>query len=144
RDGVRTPMQWSAGPNAGFSTAPAEKLYLQPISDAEYHYARINVEAQDKRASSLLWWMRKIISARKRSSALSLGSITFLLPENRHVLAFIRRTDSGQVLVVANLSRFAQAVDLGLSEFSGFTPVEMFGGVPFPVIRRTRYSLSLS
>src|SRR6185436_7401537 len=57
RNGVRTPMQWTGGRNAGFSQANPQKLYLPVIIDPEYHYETINVEAQQNNAHSLLWWM---------------------------------------------------------------------------------------
>jgi maltose alpha-D-glucosyltransferase/alpha-amylase len=144
RDGVRTPMQWDAGKNAGFSDAEEDRLFLPLVKDSEYYYEFLNVEAQEKKANSLLWWMRKIISIRKQSPALCAGSLSFLSPENRHVLAFIRRAENQQVLVVANLSRFAQSVELNLSEFAGLAPVEMFGGVFFRPIRKRPYPLSLA
>src|SRR5664279_4954500 len=59
RNGVRTPMQWSADRNAGFSKANPQKLYLPVIIDPEYHYETVNVEAQQSNPSSLLWWMKR-------------------------------------------------------------------------------------
>src|SRR5262249_50073974 len=108
RNGVRTPMQWSGDRNAGFSRANPQKLYLPVNIDPEYHYEAINVETQQNNPNSLLWWMRRMLAQRKQSKALGRGSIEFLYPENRRILAFIRRYEEEQVLVVANLSRFAQ------------------------------------
>src|SRR5205807_6060025 len=111
RNGVRTPMQWSADRNAGFSRANPQKLYLPVNIDPEYHYEAINVEAQQNNPSSLLWWMRRLISFRKRSKVFGRGSLEFLTSENRKVLAFVRRYQDEAVFVVANLSRYAQSVD---------------------------------
>src|SRR6185312_12413719 len=58
RNGVRTPMQWTADRNAGFSSADPAQLYLPPIMDAVYSYAGVNVEAQTRSPSSLLNWMK--------------------------------------------------------------------------------------
>ena len=148
RDAVRTPMQWSPDRNAGFSTVNPQRLYLPVIIDPEYHFETVNVEAQQQNPSSLLWWMRRIIALRSQHQVFGRGSIEFLLPENAKVLAFIRRlegdgTDSETVLVVANLSRFAQTVTLDLHDHRGAVPVEMFGGSEFAQILEGGYNLTL-
>jgi maltose alpha-D-glucosyltransferase/alpha-amylase len=143
RNGVRTPMQWSADRNAGFSRANPQKLYLPIIIDPEYHYEAINVEAQQNNPSSLLWWMKRLVALRKRYRAFGRGSMTFLKPENPKVLAFLRRMDDECILVVANLSRFVQHAELDLREFAGLVPEELFGRSLFPVISEAAYPLSL-
>ena len=143
RNGVRTPMQWSADRNAGFSRANPQKLYLPVIIDPEYHAEAINVESQHANPHSLLWWMKRVIALRRRSRALSRGTIEMLFPENRKVLAFLRAVDNERVLIVANLSRLAQYVELDLSKFNGMTPVEMFGGTEFPRIGELPYLITL-
>ncbi len=143
RDGVRTPMQWSADRNAGFSKANPQKLYLPIIIDPEYHYEAINVEAQQANPSSLLWWMKRILAKRKEYKLFGRGTLTFLHPENARVLAFVRELEGKAMLVVANLSRFAQCVHLDLWRFEGIAPTEVFGRTRFPVIGRTPYFLSL-
>lgn len=144
RDGVRTPMQWSADRNAGFSRANAQRLFLPVVVDHEYHYEAINVETQQHNPHSLLWWMKRIIALRQRySHVFGTGIIEFLYPENSKVLAFLRRQNEDCILVVANLSRFAQFVQLDLSEFSGATPRELVGRTPFPRIGELPYLLTL-
>ncbi|MBV8134592.1 MAG: putative maltokinase [Deltaproteobacteria bacterium] len=143
RDGVRTPMQWAADRNAGFSTANPQQLILPIIIDYEYHYQTINVEAQDANRHSLLWWMRRLIALRKQFKAFGRGSIEFLNPENSHILAFLRSYQEERILVVANLSRFVQYVELDLSEFKDMTPVELFGRASFPKIGELPYLLTL-
>jgi len=143
RNGVRTPMQWSADRNAGFSRASTQRLYLPITSEAEYHYETINVEAQQDNPNSLLWWMKRIIQQRKQYRAFSRGSLEFLNPENRKVLAFYRRYEGETVLVVANLSRFPQYAELDLSAAKGYVPVEMFGRTEFPRIGEGPYLLTL-
>ncbi len=143
RDGVRTPMQWSADRNAGFSRANPQRLYLPVIVDPEYHYEAVNVEAQESNRYSLLWWMRRLIALRKRHLAFSRGTIEFLEPENHRVLAFLRRHGDEALLVVANLSRFAQHLELDLSALAGMTPLELFGRSPFPRITERAYALTL-
>lgn len=143
RNGVRTPMQWSADRNAGFSRANPQKLYLPVIIDPEYQYEALNVETQQNSTSSLLWWMKRILAQRKRSKAFGRGTLEMLTPENRRVLAFIRKYENDQILVVANLSRFIQPVELDLRKFAGCRLVEMFGGAEFPGITERPYLLTL-
>jgi maltose alpha-D-glucosyltransferase / alpha-amylase len=143
RNGVRTPMQWSGDRNAGFSRANPQRLYLPVIIDPEYHYETVNVEAQQANPHSLLWWMKRLIALRQRHPVLGRGAIEFLNPRNRKVLAFIRRLGGEAVLVVANLSRFVQYVELDLASAKGMIAVELFGGTPFPRIGELPYLLTL-
>jgi maltose alpha-D-glucosyltransferase / alpha-amylase len=143
RNGVRTPMQWSADRNAGFSRSSPQKLYLPITSDPEYHYETINVEAQQGNPNSLLWWMKRIIEQRKQYKAFGRGSIRFLHPENRRVLAFFRQYENENILVVANLSRFPQHAELDLAECKGMVPIEMFGRADFPPIGEQPYTITL-
>jgi maltose alpha-D-glucosyltransferase / alpha-amylase len=143
RDGVRTPMQWSADRNAGFSSANPQRLILPVIIDPEYHYQSVNVEAHESNRHSLLWWMRRMVALRKQIKAFGRGSIEFLNPENSHVLAFIREYEGQLILVVANLSRFVQCVELDLARFKGMTPIELFGRTPFPPVGDLPYLLTL-
>jgi len=143
RNGVRTPMQWSPDRNAGFSQANPQQLYLPIIVNPEFHFEVINVESQDSNHHSLLWWMRRMISLRKRFKAFSRGTLTFLHPENQTILAFVRSHEDQNLLVVANLSRFVQFVELDLSAFVKTTPVEMFGLTEFPSIDKSPYSLTI-
>jgi maltose alpha-D-glucosyltransferase / alpha-amylase len=143
RNGCRTPMQWSPDRNAGFSQANPQQLHLPIIIDPEYHYEAVNVENQQKNLSSLLWWTRRVIAMRKNFKAFSRGTLEFLFPDNAKVLAFVRRYENEIVLVVVNLSRFAQSVELDLANFSGSVPIEMFSRNSFPTIKKSPYILSL-
>src|SRR5579884_3360911 len=143
RNSVRTPMQWSADRNAGFSKASPHRLYLPIIIDPDAHYEAFNVEAQQNNRNSMLWWMKRMIAMRKRYKAFGRGTLEFLLPDNHRVLAFIRRFQDEIILVVANLSRFVQFAAIDLSEFKGVTPMEMFGRTEFPLIGETPYSLTI-
>jgi maltose alpha-D-glucosyltransferase/alpha-amylase len=143
RNGVRTPMQWSADRNAGFSRANPQRLYLPVNIDPEYHYEAVNVETQQNNSHSLLWFTKRLILHRKQFRAFGRGSLQFLYPSNRKVLAFVRQYDDERILVVANLSRFAQCCDVDLSQFSGSVPVEVFGHNRFPNITDQPYPLSL-
>jgi maltose alpha-D-glucosyltransferase/alpha-amylase len=144
RNGVRTPMQWNGDRNAGFSTATPARLYSPVIMDPVWGYEAINVEAQLGDPSSLLSWMRNMIALRKLFLVFGRGTIKFLNPSNRKILAYLRDYQDERVLCVANLSRFAQPVDLDLSEAEGAVPVEMLGYVEFPPIGRQPYRLALA
>src|SRR5262249_23501379 len=127
RNGVRTPMQWSSDKNAGFSRASPQALYLPIILDPEYHYEAVNVETQQSNPHSLFWWMKRALTLRKRYRAFGRGTLEFLQPENRKILAFVRRYENETIMVIANLSRFSQPVQLELAEFKNTVPVELFG-----------------
>jgi maltose alpha-D-glucosyltransferase/alpha-amylase len=143
RNSVRTPMQWSADRNAGFSRASPHRLYLPIIVDPESHYEAFNVEAQQNNQYSMLWWTKRLIAMRKRYKAFGRGALEFLYPDNHRVLAFIRRFQDEVILVIANLSRFVQYAGLDLSAFKGTTPVELFGRAQFPPIADSPYFLTL-
>ncbi len=143
RNGVRTPMQWSADRNAGFSRATPQRLYLPVTIDPEYHYEAVNVDIQQNNPRSLLWWMKHIIALRKHYKAFGRGSIEFLRPDNPKVIAYIRSYQEEHILVVANLSRFAQSVQLDLARYNKMVPVELFGQSQFPPVAGTKYGMTL-
>jgi maltose alpha-D-glucosyltransferase/alpha-amylase len=148
RDGVRTPMQWSPDRNGGFSRANPADLVLPPVMDALYGFDAINVEAQSADQHSLLNWMRRMLTVRKRHRAFGRGAQQFLYPGNRKVLAYLRtypvpEGDTETILCVYNLSRTAQAVELDLSSLAGRVPVDLLGGAAFPPIGQLTYLLTL-
>ena len=143
RDTVRTPMQWTADRNAGFSRAEPARLYLPPIMDPVYGYESVNVEAQSRSAGSLLNWMKRIISVRKAHRAFGRGTLEFLHPGNRKILAYLREHEDEAILCIANLSRSAQPVELDLTRFRGRVPVELLGGSSFPPLGDLPYLLTL-
>ncbi len=143
RDGVRTPMQWSPDRNAGFSKTNPQRLFLPVIIDPEYHYETVNVEAQQGNGESLLWWMKRMIALRKKHQAFSRGDIELLSPDNGKVLAFFRCHEGDRILVVANLSRTAQYVELDLRAHAGAVPIELMGSTRFPTIGEAPYLLTL-
>lgn len=144
RDGVRTPMQWSPDRNGGFSRADPARLVLPPVMDAQYGYEAVNVEAQNNDAHSLLNWTRRMLALRGHHSAFGRGTMRFLTPQNRKIIAYLREYEGQTILCVANLSRLPQAVELDLSEFAGRIPVELTGMSPFPPIGQLTYLLTLA
>jgi maltose alpha-D-glucosyltransferase/alpha-amylase len=144
RDGVRTPMQWTADRNAGFSRADFARLYFPIIMDPVYGYQAVNVEAQQRYGTSLLNWVREMIHLRKRHPVFGRGAITLIKPENRKVFAFTRSYLNETVLCVFNLAQSAQPVELDLNDYAGFTPIEMMGEARFPVVGAGAYQLALA
>jgi maltose alpha-D-glucosyltransferase/alpha-amylase len=144
RNGVRTPMQWTGDRNAGFSRANPSSLY-QPVSlDPSYHYQAINVETQAASPHSLLSYLRRLIRVRKQNPVFGRGGLTFVPCANHRVVAYIRALGENVVLLVHNLSRYAQPAELDLSEFEGAVPVELMGNHPFPRIGRLPYFITLN
>ena len=143
RNGVRTPMPWDSGWNAGFSDADPERLYLPLASNPVSGFQAVNVRAQNRLEHSLLSWMRRLIRVRKSSRVFGRGSLEFLKPANHRVLAYLRKLENEVVLVVNNLSATAQAVELDLSAHAGAVPIEMSGGNIFPRLGQKPYLLTL-
>jgi maltose alpha-D-glucosyltransferase/alpha-amylase len=143
RNGVRTPMQWDGRWNGGFSQADPERLYSPLISNPVFGYQSVNVESQRRSEYSLLSWMAKLIATRRATQVFSRGSIEFLQPANHRVLAYLREFNGEEILVVNNLSRTAQPVELDLRRYKGRLPIEMFGKTLFPKIGDLPYLLTL-
>jgi maltose alpha-D-glucosyltransferase/alpha-amylase len=144
RNGVRTPMQWSPDRNGGFSRADPARLYAPTIMDPVYGYEAVNVEAQSRSLSSLLSATKRLISVRKSTLAFGRGSMTFIRPTNRAVLAYVRQHGDEVILCVANLSRSAQATELDLSAWKDRMPLEMLGRTRFPPIGELPYMITLA
>jgi maltose alpha-D-glucosyltransferase/alpha-amylase len=144
RNGVRTPMQWSDDRNAGFSQSHPSRLYQPVILDPIYNYQAINVEAQLGSPTSLLNWLRRMIRVRKKYPVFGRGDLVFVACDNRSVLAYTRNGEGQSILVVCNLSRFAQAATLDLRAYAGCRPVELFGEQPFPRIGESPWVATLS
>jgi len=145
RDGVRTPMQWSPDRNAGFSSANPQQLYLPIILDPEYHYESVNVEMQRRNTSSLLWFMKRMINMRKNYKAFGRGDLNFIPVDNPKVLAFTRTYGEETLLIIVNLSKYAQPAEIDLKSYTGYQPVELFSKNRFPAIKEnTPYFFTLS
>jgi maltose alpha-D-glucosyltransferase/alpha-amylase len=143
RNGVRTPMQWNGGTNAGFSFADPERLYSPLISNSVYGYQVVNVDSQRRFSHSLLSWMKALIKTRNSYRVFSRGTMEFLRPSNHRVLAYIRELANEKILVVNNLSSSAQAVELDMQRYKGYIPIEMFGRNLFPRFGDLPYLLTL-
>jgi maltose alpha-D-glucosyltransferase/alpha-amylase len=143
RNGVRTPMQWSPDRNGGFSRSDPQRLYLPPIMDPVYGYQAVNVESQLRDRSSLLHWMKRMLAVRRQNAAFGRGTLAFVRPGNRKVLAYLREHEDQTILCVVNLSRSAQAAELDLSAYKGRVPVELLNRSPFPPVGDLPYMITL-
>ena len=144
RNGVRTPMQWNGDRNGGYSRADPARLYAPPVMDPVYGYQAINVEAQERYPFSLLNWMKRLIAMRKQHRVFGRGALEFVGCSNRKVLAYLRHDERETILVVVNLSRAVQPVELDLKRLAGLVPVEMWGLIEFPRITEQGYFLTLA
>ncbi len=144
RNGVRTPMQWTPDRNGGFSRADPARLYAPTIMDPVYGYESVNVEAQSRSLSSLLCATKRLIAVRKSTLAFGRGTMTFIRPDNRSVLCYVRQYQDEVILCVANLSRSAQATELDLSAWKDRIPLEMLGRTRFPPIGELPYMITLA
>jgi maltose alpha-D-glucosyltransferase/alpha-amylase len=112
--------------------------------DPVYGYEAVNVEAQSRSLSSFLSATKRLISVRKSTPAFGRGSMTFIRPANRAVLAYVRQYKDEVILCVANLSRAAQATELDLSAWKDRIPLEMLGRTRFPAIGELPYTITLT
>jgi maltose alpha-D-glucosyltransferase/alpha-amylase len=146
RNGVRTPMQWSAETGAGFSQTNPANYWAPLITNNIYGYQRVNVETQQADSNSLFHFMKHLIATRKANPVLGEGSCEFLKLENKSVLAYLRRSKTATVLVVCNLSDQPQTAQLALSEFKGRVPTELLNSVQnsFAQIGSTPYPIKLN
>jgi len=144
RNGVRTPMQWTGDRNAGFSRAETAQLYSPLNVDPVYGYQGLNVEAQQRVPNSLLNWTRKLIAARKQRKTFGRGTLEWIKPANRAILAYVRKFEGETLLLVNNLAGTAQPVELDLRRFIGAEVTELLGQTRFPRVSEHSYQLSLS
>ncbi|MGA2939302.1 MAG: maltose alpha-D-glucosyltransferase [Syntrophobacteraceae bacterium] len=142
RDGVRTPMQWSPDRNAGFSKADPQQLYLPVVIDPEYHFQTRNAETEEKTPSSFLWFMRHLISNRKRFRSFGRGSMQIVHSSNKKVFSFIRAYGDEKILVAVNLSRYPQESALDMREYAGVLPHELVSRKGFRQIEQSPYVLT--
>ncbi|MBI4673263.1 MAG: maltose alpha-D-glucosyltransferase [Chloroflexi bacterium] len=131
RWGCRTPMQWNAETNAGFSDAPPEKLFLPLINDAVFGYPSINVAQAERVPDSLLHWIRQALKIRAQHPAFGRGALQLLAPENRAILAYVRTTPQEKLLILNNLSAHTQNASLNLDTQGNLRDLESGKEIPF-------------
>ncbi len=143
RFGVRTPMQWNMNLNAGFSSANPQRLYLPIITDPIYRHESVNVSTQEENHSSLLWWMKNVLSMRKRLNIFGRGDMKIIESSNSKILSFARTYEKQRIIVVANLSQFSQAATLKLSEYKDSDITEVFSQNKFMNVGEGDYAITI-
>jgi maltose alpha-D-glucosyltransferase/alpha-amylase len=143
RDGVRTPMQWTARPGAGFSSAPRERWYAAPLPGGPYGFETVNVAAQQADPGSLWHTLRRLIAARKRQAVFAGGETTFLDAGERAVLAVRRGAGEATVLALHNLGGEQVHATLDLSAHAARTPADLLGTRTFPPVAEGPYRVAL-
>jgi len=128
RNGVRTPMQWTDGQNAGFSDAKPEALYLPAISSEEFGWQRVNVQAQQKDPGSLFHAIQRMIAIRKQHTVFGRGEIHWLEEMPLSVLAYLRVMPEERVLVINSLSGEEQVIAVSGTEVDGKMAKDLLNG----------------
>ena len=144
RDGVRTPMQWSADPNAGFSQTTDPSSLTLPLVDTP-EYAQVTVASQMDQPTSLLNWTRRILHTRRAHPVMGRGDFQLRQASAEAVLSYTRSDASETVLCVANLSDNPCTASVELPDCGGCTVTDLFSDTKFsPVSDQGALSLTLS
>jgi maltose alpha-D-glucosyltransferase/alpha-amylase len=143
RNGVRTPMQWTPGLNAGFSDAPAEMLYEPVIAEGKFSYKNVNVAAEERDPQSLLNKMKHLISIRRVNPILAVGDYEFLAADSEPVLTILRTLEDEELICVLNLTDQPQTVQLDLARWQGKVLTDILTGDTFPPITPEAYPITL-
>jgi maltose alpha-D-glucosyltransferase/alpha-amylase len=144
RDGLRTPMQWTAGVNGGFSAASAGRLVAPLINDPNYGYSGVNVESLKSDPESLLAFVRRLVQVRRQHPAFGRGTVKFIECDNPRLLTYALRHEEDAVMVVANLSGDPQPALIQLPDWlAGRKAVEIVGGVDLGDPGSSPYLLTL-
>lgn len=124
RWGCRTPMQWDDSPNAGFSVAPADRVYLPVIDDEVYGYQRVNVARAERTPDSLLTWLRHALQVRAQHPAFGRGELHTLTTVNPAIFPYLRSLPEETLLVVNNLSAHPQNVSIHMDSSGAMRDLE--------------------
>jgi maltose alpha-D-glucosyltransferase/alpha-amylase len=132
RDAIRTPMLWDGGPNAGFSTAPPDKL-LRPITmSGRYGAGRVNVRAQQQDPNSLLRWFENLIHTLRTAPEIGTGECSVVdVPLPRPVLAHRFDAPSGSILLLHNLADTNVTIDIGSLPGTTLAPYDLLVDGPY-------------
>ncbi len=127
RDAVRTPMQWDASANAGFSSAPADQLVHPLISSGRFDYHTVNVQAQAGKPDSFLTWMQRLIALRHEHPELGWCEPQVLECDDPHVLAHLCRWQDRTLLLAHNLADQQRQPMLTLPDWPQAKVTPIFG-----------------
>ena len=138
RYAIRTPMQWSGGRNAGFSTAPVKRLVRPPVSGGEFGFETVNVDAQRHEKDSLLNWFERMLHTLRESPEVGCGTCTHVdVPVPRGVLVHRADGESGTMVFLHNLCDEPGAVDLSSLAGEASDPDQVFADGDYPHLQST-------
>jgi maltose alpha-D-glucosyltransferase/alpha-amylase len=126
REAIRTPMQWSAAPNGGFSTAAPKQLVRPVVTGGDFGFEHVNVRLQRNDSGSLLAWFERMMRTLRECPEINTGSCAHVdVPTPPGVLAHRADDDTGTVLFLHNLGEQDATVDLRVLESVAEAPTEM-------------------
>jgi maltose alpha-D-glucosyltransferase/alpha-amylase len=144
RNAIRTPMQWSRAPNAGFSTCRRRRDLRRPvISGGELGYESVNVEDQQRDPGSLLCWFQRALLILRECPEFGVGTCSYVDTGERAVLALVHEAASGAMLALTNLSARAATIDLGPQPSQDGEPIEVFADQEYDAPARDLTGLSI-
>jgi len=138
RDGVRTPMQWNSGTNAGFSEADADELYSPVIAEPPYGPETVSVAAQQDDPASLLNVLKRMISVRKAQPAFAASGFTWVEAGTDQVAAYLRQSAGERLLIVNNLADEPRDVEVTLPGDQFRQPSDLLSGAALPPVQVDR------
>jgi maltose alpha-D-glucosyltransferase / alpha-amylase len=141
RNGVRTPMQWDASPNASFSTA--QVLYAPVIAEAPYGPPDVNVAAQLDDPGSLLHRLWKMVALRKQHRAFGWGTLDWLDCANPHLASYRREFQDTCFIILNNLSASEQVAALPVAGLNLESLTDILTGEVLVIASEPRLEITL-
>jgi maltose alpha-D-glucosyltransferase/alpha-amylase len=131
---VRTPMQWTAYNNGGFSTASPKHVVRPLVSNGAFGFERVNVSAQRTDPDSLLNWMAGLIRTRRECGEIGSGTWRILPTGDDAIFCLRYDVEDSSIFVLNNLSRERRTVKLDLSNQEIETATDLFSDRPYEPI----------
>jgi maltose alpha-D-glucosyltransferase/alpha-amylase len=119
RNGLRTPMQWEDSPNAGFSNATSQSIYVPIIDDDTYGCQQVNVIGQQENEFSLWHSVQRMIQIRKEYPVFGRGDFEWIDYENNAIAAYVRSFEDQVIYVLNNLSAGEQTITFSVNSSAG-------------------------
>ncbi|GAA3277254.1 alpha-amylase family protein [Dactylosporangium vinaceum] len=133
REAIRTPMQWSATPNAGFSTAAPDALIRPVVQAGPFGYERVNATDQGREADSLLLWFERMLHTLRECEEIGTGEHVVVPVGTPCIMVHRAQASSGSIMFVHNLGERPAKVCLRLQTDEDELPVEVFSDREYPL-----------